>query len=96
VRASGIRDCLAEGILILGTSAPWLSHNVIQDNKGAGVAARGGARPALLGNVIQHNALELPGGADSVKDLNFLLDPPKPARVPRTPAHAARPAEEAK
>lgn len=95
VRASGIRDCLAEGILILGASTPWLSHNVIQDNKGAGVAARDGARPALLGNVVQHNALELPGGADSVKELNFLLDPPKPARAPRTPTHP-RPAGEAK
>ena len=61
MRASAIRDCLAEGILILGPSTPWLSHNLIQGNKGAGVAARDGARPALLGNVVEQNALELPG-----------------------------------
>jgi serine/threonine protein phosphatase PrpC len=102
IRASAIRDCLAEGILILGPSTPWLSHNAIQNNKGAGVAARDGAHPALLGNVVEHNALELPGGADTVKDLNFLLDlprpaAPKPARNPRptAPAHS-RPAGEGK
>jgi hypothetical protein len=97
VRASAIRDCLAEGILILGPSAPWLSHNLIQSNKGAGVAARDGARPSLLGNVVEHNALELPGGTDVVKDLNFLLDPPRPGRGPRTggPVHP-RPVGDAK
>ena len=84
VRASAIRDCLAEGILILGPSTPWLSHNLIQGNKGAGVAARDGARPALLGNVVERNALELPGSPDAVRELNFLLDAPKPARAPRT------------
>jgi PPM family protein phosphatase len=82
VRASAIRDSLAEGILILGPSTPWLSHNLIQSNKGAGVAARDGARPSLLGNVVEHNALELPGTADTVKDLNYLLDAPKPGRGP--------------
>ena len=83
VRASAIRDCLAEGILILGPGTPWLSHNLIQGNKGAGVAAREGARPALLGNVVERNTLELPGGMDGVKELNFLLDLPQPARPPR-------------
>jgi serine/threonine protein phosphatase PrpC len=91
VRASGIRDCLAEGILILGASSPWLSHNLIQNNKGAGVAARDGAHPSLLGNVVEHNVLELPGAAEPVKDLNFLLDAPKPGRGAR-----ARPTGDAK
>ena len=83
VRASAIRDSLAEGVLILGASSPWLSHNLIQNIKGAGVAARDGAHPSLLGNVVEHNVLELPGATEAVKDLNFLLDPPKPARGPR-------------
>ena len=101
VRASAIRDCLAEGILILGPSTPWLSHNLIQGNKGAGVAARDGARPALLGNVVERNALELPGSTDTVKEQNFLLDLPKPGRGPRTggaaPSHAGpKPAGDAK
>jgi hypothetical protein len=101
VRASAIRDCLAEGILILGPSTPWLSHNLIQGNKGSGVAARDGARPALLGNVVERNALELPGSADTLKDQNFLLDLPRPGRGPHTggtaPPHAnPRPAGEAK
>jgi parallel beta-helix repeat protein len=79
VRASAVRDCLSEGILVLGASTPWLSHNLIQNNKGAGIAARDGARPWLLGNVVEHNTLELPAGVDP-RELNFLLDPPKPAR----------------
>jgi serine/threonine protein phosphatase PrpC len=81
VRASTIHDSLAEGILILGASTPWLSHNLIQTNKGAGVAAREGARPSLLGNVVDRNVLELPAGMDSLKELNFLLDAPKPPRA---------------
>ncbi len=96
VRASAVRDCLAEGILILGAGTPWLSHNLIQGNKGAGVAARDGARPALLGNVVERNALELPGGMDGVRDLNFLLDPPKPGRGSRPVPTHARPAGDAK
>ena len=78
LRASAIRDCLAEGVLILGPSSPWLSHNLIQANHGAGIAARDGAHPSLLGNVIEKNALE-PPATDAVKELNFLLDA-KPAR----------------
>ena len=78
LRASAIRDSLAEGILILGASAPWLSHNLIQSNHGAGVAARDGAHPSLLGNVIDRNALE-PPATDAVKALNFFLDT-RPAR----------------
>jgi serine/threonine protein phosphatase PrpC len=88
VRASAVRDCLAEGILILGPSAPWLSHNLIQANKGAGVAARDGAHPSLIGNVVERNVLELPGEQGPIRELNFLLDAPKPARTPRAPVRA--------
>ena len=89
IRASAVRDCLAEGILILGPSTPWLSHNLLQDNKGPAVAARDGARPALLGNVVQRNSLELPGGTDAIKDMNLLLEPVRSAPVPRS--RSARP-----
>ena len=78
VRACAIRDSLAEGVLILGGTTPWLSHNLIQANRGAGISARDGARPSLIGNVIDRNALE-PPATDAVKTLNFLLDV-KPVR----------------
>ncbi len=91
LRANAVRDCLAEGVLILGPSAPWLSHNLIQNNKGAGVAARDGAKPSLLGNTFDRNVLE-PPATDAVKALNFFLPAPAPAR----PSRPARPAGEAK
>jgi len=96
LRANAIRDCLAEGVLILGASAPWLSHNLIQANKGAGVAARDGAKPSLLGNVFDRNVLE-PAATDTVKELNFFLGPVRaPARPSRAAAREARQAGEAK
>ena len=91
LRANAIRDCLAEGVLILGPAAPWLSHNLIQANKGAGVAARDGAKPSLLANTFDRNVLD-PPATDAIKELNFFLTPPRaPARTPRptrTPAEA--------
>jgi serine/threonine protein phosphatase PrpC len=97
LRASAVRECLAEGVLILGPSAPWLSHNLIQANKGAGVAARDGAKPSLLANTFDRNVLE-PAATDSVKELNFFLGPAQPAPRPSHPTavHAVRPAGEAK
>jgi serine/threonine protein phosphatase PrpC len=50
LRANSIRDCAAEGILILGPATPWLSHNLLEGNKGANIAARDGAKPVLLEN----------------------------------------------
>lgn len=50
LRANSIRGCTAEGILILGPGAPWISHNLLQGNKGANIAARDGAKPVLLEN----------------------------------------------
>ena len=55
-----IQDCLAEGVLITGTSTPWISHNLIRRNKGAAIAAREGARPVLDANVFEKSKLELP------------------------------------
>jgi PPM family protein phosphatase len=74
---NAIHDCLAEGVLISGPSTPWLSHNSILRNKGAGIAAHDGARPILAGNVIEGNTLELLPGADmeTVRTKNFLLEP---------------------
>jgi hypothetical protein len=76
LRANAIRECLAEGLLILGPSQPWLSHNLFQANKGAAVAAREGARPSLLGNVIDHNTLDVPGDPAEIKRQNNILDVP--------------------
>ncbi|MEO8598051.1 MAG: protein phosphatase 2C domain-containing protein [Candidatus Solibacter sp.] len=90
LRANAIRDCLAEGVLILGPSSPWLSHNLLQGNKGAGVAARDGAKPSLIGNTFDRNVLE-PPPADSVKLLNFFLSP-----APAASSRAARQAAGAK
>ena len=51
LRANSIHDCASEGVLILGASQAWISHNDFRRNKGAGLAARDGARPALLGRM---------------------------------------------
>jgi PPM family protein phosphatase len=90
IGGNAIHDCTAEGILILGPSAPWVWHNSIQRNKGAGLAARDGARPALAGNVFEKNAVELPPeiSMEDVRQHNFFLDAarapvPRPALGPR-------------
>ncbi|MEI9973123.1 MAG: hypothetical protein WDO73_14375 [Ignavibacteriota bacterium] len=73
-------------MLILGASQAWISHNDIRRNKGAGLSARDGGRPALLGNVFEKNAVDIPDELKSVvKDQNLLLDMP-PARKPAAPA----------
>jgi len=86
LRANSIHDCASEGVLILGGSQAWISHNDIRRNKGAGLAARDGARPALLGNVFEKNAVEVPDDLKTaLKDQNVLLDMP-PARRTAPPA----------
>jgi hypothetical protein len=73
--ASTIEDCLAEGVLISGTSAPWISHNLIRRNKGAAVAAREGAQPVLDGNVFEKGTLDLPPDIlNTARERNLLLD----------------------
>jgi len=76
LRGNAVHDCAGEGILISGLSAPWLSHNAILRNGRAGVAAHDGARPALVGNVFEKNAVELPPevNMDTVRQMNFFLD----------------------
>jgi hypothetical protein len=80
VRASAIRDSAAEGVLIQGPSQPWLSHNLLQANKGPAVAAREGAHPSLLGNVIDHGTLEVPGDAAEIRRQNTFLEAPAAGR----------------
>ncbi|HWC97639.1 MAG TPA: protein phosphatase 2C domain-containing protein [Candidatus Sulfopaludibacter sp.] len=58
--ASAVEDCLAEGVLITGAAAPWIAHNTFRRNKGAGLAARDGARPVLRDNLFEKNTVELP------------------------------------
>jgi parallel beta-helix repeat protein len=79
-----IHDCTAEGVLIIGPSAPWVWHNSIQRNKGAGLAARDGAKPALDGNVFAKNAVELPPEVpmEDVRRRNFFLDAAPAGRRP--------------
>jgi serine/threonine protein phosphatase PrpC len=74
LRANAIRENSAEGVLVIGPSQPWISHNLIQANKGAAVAAREGARPSLLANVIDHNALDVPGDKEEIRRLNYFPD----------------------
>jgi hypothetical protein len=84
LRANSIHDCANEGVLILGGSQPWISHNDIRRNKGAGLAARDGARPALLGNVFEKNVVEPPELMLAAKDQNEMLDVP-PAKKGTAP-----------
>jgi PPM family protein phosphatase len=81
LRASAIHDCAGEGVLISGASSTWLSHNAIQRNGHAGVAARDGARPLLIGNIFEKNPVDLAPDVnmDTVRERNFFLDA-KPAR----------------
>jgi hypothetical protein len=67
--------------LISGTASPRLSHNSLQRNAKAGVAAHDGARPALVGNVFEKNPVDLGPNADmsAVREMNFFLET-KPAR----------------
>jgi hypothetical protein len=89
LRANTVRDCAGEGVLVKGAS-PWLSHNSIQRNK-IGLAARDGARPALIGNVFEKNTVEMPPdiSLEDVRAHNFFLDAPLPQRRAR-PAGATK------
>jgi serine/threonine protein phosphatase PrpC len=79
LRANSVHDCLGEGVLILGASQAWISHNDIRRNKGAGLAARDGARPALLQNVFEKNAVDPPELMAEAKEQNLFLDVPAPS-----------------
>jgi len=73
---NSIHDCLAQGVLVTGNAAPWLSHNFIQRNKAAGLAAREGARPVLIDNFFEKNTVELAPGIPT--DRNQFLNVPNP------------------
>lgn len=74
LRANGVHDCLAEGLLISGPAAPWLSHNAFERNHGPGLSARDGARPALVGNVFDKNTVQIDTPPETLRERNFLLD----------------------
>lgn len=82
LRASDIHDCAAEGVLVTGAGSPWISHNSFRRNKGPGLAARGGATPALLGNIFEKNGVELPPemSMDAIRQRNVLPDVGKAGR----------------
>ena len=67
----------AEGRADLGPSAPWISHNAFAQ-QGRGLAARDGARPALVGNVFEKNARGAAAARSRMDDRaaqhNFFLD----------------------
>jgi hypothetical protein len=86
LRANSIHDCIHEGVLIVGASEAWISHNDIRRNKGAGLAAREGALPVLLQNVFEKNLVEPPELMAAAKEQNLFLDAGAPAgRRPATP-----------
>jgi PPM family protein phosphatase len=86
LQANSIHDCTSEGVLILGASEAWISHNDIRRNKGAGLAARDGARPALLQNIFEKNVVEPPELMTAAKELNLFLDVgPAGTHRPATP-----------
>ncbi len=68
------------GVLVSGPSQPWISHNSFQRDKIA-LAARDGARPALVGNVFEKTALELPPEVDlkAIAEKNFGVTVPRAA-----------------
>jgi len=86
LRANSIHDCTNEGVLILGDSRAWISHNDIRRNKVAGLAAREGARPALLQNVFEKNVVEVPPEmVAELKEQNQILDAPAATHRPPPP-----------
>ena len=78
-----IRECTAEGVLVAGASTPWISHNAFRRNKGAGVAAREGARPSMVDNIFEKNVIDVPPDMlEAVRAHNILLDVPRPGVRP--------------
>jgi len=78
---NAIHDCAREGLLVLAPATPWVEHNSFQRNK-AGLVAREGAKPALIGNVFDKNPVDLPPAIprDTVREHNFFLDVPAAPR----------------
>jgi serine/threonine protein phosphatase PrpC len=92
---SAIHDSIREGVLVVGASTPWISHNSFQRNQGVELAAREGARPSLVGNVFDKNTLELPAEIpmDAVKAKNFFVDAKPRPLVSGRAGHPSAPSE---
>jgi len=73
---NSIHDCAGDGVQITGPGTAWVFHNSIRRNKGKGLAALEGARPALRDNVFEKNPLLLPPDMpmDAVRAQNVILD----------------------
>jgi parallel beta-helix repeat protein len=72
---NSIHDCTGDGISIFGSGTPWVFHNSIRRNKGAGVAAHDLSKPALRDNIFERNTVNLPADMmDSVRQQNLILD----------------------
>jgi PPM family protein phosphatase len=80
LKGNSIHDCSAVGVLLTGPVTPWIAHNVLARNKKAGLLASEGARPALSGNMFDHNKLDLPPEMDlkAAREHNY-FNPPLPA-----------------
>jgi serine/threonine protein phosphatase PrpC len=75
-----IHDCAGAGVMIAGPSTAWVMHNAIRRNKGAGLEAREGAKPAVMGNVFERNPVKLPPEIPvaTVRGQNVFLEAPRP------------------
>lgn len=80
IRANSIHDSLNGGVLISGTSTPWLSHNdIVRNGRNPrdlrpGVLISSPARPVLIGNTFAENgtqAVVIPPGMDGAPILKF-------------------------
>ena len=87
ILGNSIHDCLLDGIVVTASATPWVLHNTIRRNKGAAIAAKEGARPALRDNVFEKNPLSLPPEIplDAVRAQNVFLDTATPPRRPAPP-----------
>jgi hypothetical protein len=77
LKANNIHDCSVAGVLLTGPVTPWVAHNIFARNKKAGLVATEGARPALSGNLFDHNKLELPPEMDqkAIREHNYFMPP---------------------
>jgi hypothetical protein len=75
---NSFHECTGGGVLVEGAATPWLLHNSIRRNGGAGLEARESARPAVLGNVFETNTVRLPSEIpmSTVRAQNVFLETP--------------------
>ena len=78
IRASSIEGSAAQGMVIAGAAAPWISHNDFVRNQQA-ILVQQPAAPVLMGNTFADNgpkAVSVPHGADPapIRKFNFFLN----------------------